>query len=209
MEQEDLNCSLVGVCDLFDNHAELAIDASKNDLRPGGKPRKTAIRYRSYKEMLARGDVDAVIVATPDHWHSRITIDAAKAGKHVYCEKGLTRTFQEAIDVYDVIKETGVKLQLGHQNRQVEANDKAKQIIDKGLLGPINLVELTTNRNSPWGAWVWSIHKDANKNTIDWDTFQEPSPNKIPFWRGGVKTLFQVEVLVRLWNRSIRRSLFS
>ena len=99
MEQEDLNCSLVGVCDLFDNHAELAIDASKNDLRPGGKPRKTAIRYRSYKEMLARGDVDAVIVATPDHWHSRITIDAAKAGKHVYCEKGLTRTFQEAIDV--------------------------------------------------------------------------------------------------------------
>ena len=191
MGQEDLNCSLVGVCDLFDHNAELAIDASKNELRPGGRPRKTAVRYRNYKEMLARGDVDAVIVATPDHWHSRITIDAAKAGKHVYCEKGLTRTFQEAIDVHDAIKETGVILQLGHQNRQVEANDKAGQIIDQGLLGPVNLVELTTNRNSPWGAWVWSIHKDANKNTIDWDTFQEPSPNKIPFGEEALKRYFR------------------
>ena len=75
MSQEDLNCSLVGVCDLFDINAELAIDASKNDVRPGGKPKSSAIRYRHYTEMLARDDIDAVIVATPDHWHSRITID--------------------------------------------------------------------------------------------------------------------------------------
>ena len=107
---------LVGVCDLFDNHADLAIDASKNDARPGGKPSKSAIRYKHYTEMLSRDDIDAVIVATPDHWHSRITIDAANAGKHVYCEKGLTRTFQEAVDVYDTIKETGIILQLGHQS---------------------------------------------------------------------------------------------
>ena len=95
-------------------------------------------------------EIDGVIIATPDHWHSRITIDAAKAGKHVYVEKGLTRTFQETLDVYDAVKKTGIVFQLGHQNRQVEANDKAKQIIDQGLLGPINLVELTTNRNSTW-----------------------------------------------------------
>ena len=191
MSQEDLNCSLVGVCDLFDINAELAIDASKNDVRPGGKPKSSAKRYRHYTEMLARDDIDAVIVATPDHWHSRITIDAAKAGKHVYCEKGLTRTFQEAVDVYDTMKETGMILQLGHQNRQVEANDKAKQIIDQGLLGPVNLVELTTNRNSPWGAWVWTIHEKANRKTLDWDTFQEPSPNKIPFGEEALKRFFR------------------
>ena len=154
MEQEDLNTSLNGVCDLFDIRTAEGVEASKNEIRPGGKPQETAKKYRHYTDMLADDDIDAVIIATPDHWHARIIIEAAKAGKHVYCEKGLTRTFEEAVNVYDTVKETGITFQLGHQNRQVEANDKAKQIIDKGVLGPINMVELTTNRNSPWGAWV-------------------------------------------------------
>ena len=191
MSQEDLNCSLVGVCDLFDVRANQAIDASKNETRPGRKPQGSANRYRHYKDLLADDKIDAVIVATPDHWHSRITIDAAKAGKHVYCEKGLTRTFDEAVDVYDTVKETGITFQLGHQNRQVEANEKAKQIIKQGLLGPINLVEIATNRNSPWGAWVWGIHPEGNAKTIDWDTFQEPSPNKIPFGEEALKRFFR------------------
>ena len=84
MSQEDLNCSLVGVCDVFDVNAELGINASENDMRPGGKPKVTATRYQHYKDLLANDDIDAVIIATPDHWHSRISIDAAKAGKHVY-----------------------------------------------------------------------------------------------------------------------------
>lgn len=191
MSQEDLNCSLIGVCDLFDVRAEEGIAASKNETRPGRKPKSTAVRYRHYTELLANDDIDAVIVATPDHWHSRITIAAAKAGKHVYCEKGLTRTFDEAVKVYDTVKKTGIKLQLGHQNRQVEANEKAKQIIKQGLLGPINLVEIATNRNSPWGAWVWDIHPQGNAKTIDWDTFQEPSPNKIPFGEEALKRFFR------------------
>jgi len=193
MQQEDLNVSLVGVCDLFDFRSDLGVQASKNEVRPGGSPKKTAIIYRHYTDLLANDDIDAVIVATPDHWHSRITIDAAKAGKHVYCEKGLTRTFDEAIDVYDTVKRTGITFQLGHQNRQVEANYKAKRIIDQGLLGPINMVELTTNRNSPWGAWVWGIHPDGNKRTIDWKTFQEPVPikNRIPFGEEALKRFFR------------------
>ena len=191
MTQEDLNCSLVGVCDLFDVRAEQCIDASKNEVRPGGKPNTTATRYRHFTDLLENKDIDAVIVATPDHWHSRITIAAANAGKHVYCEKGLTRTFDEAIKVYDTVKKTGITFQLGHQNRQVEANYKAKQIIEQGLLGKINLVELTTNRNSPWGAWVWDIHPEGNSKTIDWDTFQEPSPNKIPFGEEALKRFFR------------------
>ncbi|HIB60151.1 MAG TPA: Gfo/Idh/MocA family oxidoreductase [Rhodospirillales bacterium] len=188
MTQEDLNCSLVGVCDLFDVRAEEGIAASKNETRPGGEPKSTAVRYRHYTELLANDNIDAVIVATPDHWHSRITIDAAKAGKHVYCEKGLTRTFDEAVKVYDTVKKTGIKLQLGHQNRQVEANEKAKEIYKQGLLGPVNLVEIATNRNSPWGAWVWDIHPEGNEETIDWETFQEPCSNKIP-WGDGKEAL--------------------
>tara|TARA_B100001769_G_C22111196_1_gene601141 strand:- start:2220 stop:3857 length:1638 start_codon:yes stop_codon:yes gene_type:complete len=191
MSQEDLNCSLVGVCDVFDVNAELGINASENDMRPGGKPKVTATRYQHYKDLLANDDIDAVIIATPDHWHSRISIDAAKAGKHVYCEKGMTRTFDEAIDVYDAVKETGITFQLGHQNRQVEANEKAREIVQQGLLGPVNLVEITTNRNSPWGAWVWGIHPKGNEKTIDWETFQEPSPNKIPFGDEALKRFFR------------------
>jgi len=191
MTQEDLNVSLVGVCDLFDVRAEQGINASKNEVRPGGKPKQTATRYTHYTDLLNNKDINAVIVATPDHWHSRITIDAAKAGKNVYCEKGLTRTFDEAIKVYDEVKKTGITFQLGHQNRQVEANEKAKQIIKQGLLGKINLVELATNRNSPWGAWVWGIHPEGNAQTIDWDTFQEPSPNKIPFGEEALRRFFR------------------
>jgi predicted dehydrogenase len=193
MTQEDLNCSLVGVCDLFDVRAGQAIDASKNEVRSGGKPKASAKRYRHYTELLANDDIDAVVVATPDHWHSRITMDAAKAGKHVYCEKGLTRTFDEAIKVYDTVKKTGITFQLGHQNRQVEANEKAKQIIKQGLLGKINLVELATNRNSPWGAWVWGIHPEGNEKTIDWKTFQEPvEPKKrIDFGEEALKRFFR------------------
>ena len=191
MTQEDLNVSLVGVCDLFDVRAEQCIDASKNEIRPGGKPKQTATRYTHYTDLLNIKDIDAVIVATPDHWHSRITIDAAKAGKDVYCEKGLTRTFDEAIKVYNEVKKTGITFQLGHQNRQVDANEKAKQIIKQGLLGKINLVELATNRNSPWGAWVWGIHPEGNAQTIDWDTFQEPSPNKIPFGEEALRRFFR------------------
>ncbi len=191
MTQEDLNVSLVGVCDLFDVRAEQGINASKNEVRPGGKPKQTATRYTHYTDLLNIKDIDAVIVATPDHWHSRITIDAAKAGKDVYCEKGLTRTFDEAIKVYNEVKKTGITFQLGHQNRQVDANEKAKQIIKQGLLGKINLVELATNRNSPWGAWVWGIHPEGNAQTIDWDTFQEPSPNKIPFGEEALRRFFR------------------
>ena len=102
MQQEDLNVSLVGVCDLFDVRADQGIDASRNEVRPGGKPLESATRYRYHEELLKNDKIDGVIIATPDHWHAQIAIDAANAGKHVYCEKGLTRTFDEAINLYDL-----------------------------------------------------------------------------------------------------------
>ena len=191
MSQTDLNCSLVGVCDLFDARAESGVAASKNEIRAGGKPKESAVRYRHYTDLVSSKDIDAVIIATPDHWHSRVAIAAAKEGKHVYCEKGLTRTFDETIELYDTVKETGITFQLGHQNRQVEAYEQAKKIINQGLLGPVNLVQLTTNRNSPGGAWVWGIDPRGNSKTIDWDTFQEPSPNKIPFGEEALRRFFR------------------
>lgn len=180
--QDDLNIEFTAVCDLFDVRAERAVAASSTAVRSGGGPaNKPATRYRRYTDLLDSGDVDGVIIATSDNWHSRITIDAASKGIPVYCEKALTRTEDEAHAVYDAVKRAGIAFQLGHQNRQTESYLKAREIMDAKILGPITLVESTTNRNSPWGAWVWDIDPKGTPQTIDWAQFQEPSPHKLPF----------------------------
>jgi predicted dehydrogenase len=183
LDQENLNVELTAVCDLFGVRAERAIAASTQPLRPGGDTRelKPAKRYRHYEDLLAAPDVDAVIIATPDHWHSRITVAAAEMGKHVYCEKCMTRTEDEVWPMADAVRSSGIVFQLGHQNRQMESHEKARQVVERGLLGPVTLVETTTNRNDPWGAWVWDIHEEGSPDTIDWDLFQEAAANKVPF----------------------------
>jgi predicted dehydrogenase len=182
LNQSDLNVALTAVCDLFDVRAERGIAASTVDVRPGSGPVDApAKRYRRYTDMLESGEVDAVLVATHDAWHSRIIQDAAAAGVHVYCEKALTRTEEEANAAYDAVKASNIVFQLGHQNRQSEAHNKAREVIAAKLLGPITLVESTTNRNSPWGAWVWDIHEKGNAQTIDWAQFEETAPHKVPF----------------------------
>lgn len=173
-EQEDLNIVLTGVCDIFDTFAEQGIAAGANINREGlgGKLGPEPKRYRHYQEMLAADDIDAVIIAAPDHWHSTMAMDAAKAGKHVYVEKPLSWTVPETYMIRDVIKQTGVVFQLGHQGRQVDSYHKAKEIIEKGLLGPITLIEVCTNRNDPNGAWVYDIDPTANPQTVDWKQFE-------------------------------------
>lgn len=183
LEQEDLNIRITGVCDLFDVHAENALSAAANIGREsaGGQMEQAVKRYRTHQEMLASDDIDAVIIATPDHWHAQMTIDAARAGKHVYAEKGFSLTMDENYTIRDAVKSSGIVYQLGHQGRQTESYIKAKEAIDKKLIGKINLIEVCTNRNSANGAWVYDIHPDANPNTVDWAKFEEPCEVKHPW----------------------------
>jgi predicted dehydrogenase len=182
LNQDDLNIAITGVCDVFDVRAERGVAASAIDVRSGGGPANPAAkRFRTYTDMLESGDVDAVIIATPDHWHAQMTIDAAAAGIHVYCEKCMSRTEDEALAMHRAVTESNIVFQLGHQNRQSEAHNKAREVIGAGILGPITLVESTTNRNTPWGAWVWDIHEQGNPQTIDWAQFEGPAPTKVPF----------------------------
>ncbi len=180
LEQDDLNVVVNGVCDIFDVYGEAAQLAASNINREGsdGKFGPAPKRYRTYQELLAAPDIDAVIIAAPDHWHSTMAMDAARAGKHVYCEKPLSWTVPETYMVRQVIKETGVVFQLGHQGRQTDCYQKAEEIIGNGLLGPVNLIEVCTNRNSPNGAWVYDIIEGSNPNTIDWKQF-EGNPDRI------------------------------
>jgi len=166
----NLNLVLSGVCDVYDKRAQ-------EGLERGNKNTK---RYKHYQDLLASDDIDAVIIATPDHWHSQIVIDAAKAGKHVYVEKCMTRTIEETFAVRDAVKKSGIVFQLGHQGRQTESYIKAKEMIDKNVLGKITLVTMSTNRNDPNGAWQYHIDEDAGPHNIDWNQFLGPAPKK-PF----------------------------
>ena len=192
IQQDDLKVVVNGVCDLFDVRAEEALKAANNAGRevPGKTMGKQARRYRTYKELLSADDIDAVIIATPDHWHARIAIDAALAGKHIYVEKGLARKVEEVFAIRDAVKKSGVIFQLGHQGRQTESYIKAKEAVEKNILGKINLIEVCTNRNDPNGAWIYDIHPDANPRTVDWIQFEDPceekhlfSPERFFRWR--------------------------
>ena len=178
-QQEDLNISITGICDVFSVHREAALEASSNIYRTGtnGKRSDPAKVYRHYKDLLAADDIDAVIIATPDHWHAQMIIDAAKAGKHIYAEKPLSLTVKETYEIEKALRENNVVFQLGHQNRQIESHHKAIEVIKKNILGKITLVETFTNRNSAWGAWVYDIHPDANPQTIDWKEFLGSAPD--------------------------------
>jgi len=180
MEQDNLNVVVNGVCDIFDVYAETAAQAGANINKEGtnGKPGNIPKRYRTYKEMLAAEDIDAIVIAGPDHWHGTMTIEAAKAGKHVYCEKPMTWTVPETYLVRQAVKESGIVFQLGHQGRQTAGYQKAEEIINNNLLGHVNLIQVCTNRNTPNGAWVYPIIEGSNPQTIDWKQF-EGDPERI------------------------------
>ena len=180
MELESLNITINGVCDIFDDYGEAAVLTGSNINREGtdGKFGTPPKRYRHYKDMIAANDIDAIIIAAPDHWHGTMAMDAALAGKHVYLEKPMTWTVPETYMLRDVIKQTGVTFQLGHQGRQTDSYIRAKQVIDKGILGHVSLIEVCTNRNDPNGAWVYDIHKNSSPNTIDWKQF-EGDPDRV------------------------------
>jgi predicted dehydrogenase len=187
MRQEDLNVELAGICDVFDLHAQHGLETAKNGLRLNGETvtNYPVKRYRTYQEMLDDKDIDAVFVATPDHHHARITTDAVKAGKHVYCEKSISLTEEDLHEVYEAVKSSDRVFQLGHQITQNVIFQQAKEIINKNILGKISLIETTTNRNSASGAWIRHLDNNGNPkpgdlNTIDWDQWLGNRP-KVPF----------------------------
>lgn len=188
LEQEDLNVAVTGICDVFELHAEKGLATARNETRAGGaKPSGLPVkRYANYEEMLASKDIDAIMIATPDHSHAAITVAAAKAGKHVYCEKAPCHSEQQMNEVYAAVKGSSIVYQLGHQVPQSTVFKQAKEILEKNILGKITLVECTTNRNSADGAWVRHLDKTSgkpkpgDKNTIDWNQWLSVAP-QVPF----------------------------
>src|SRR5690606_33183478 len=123
------------------------------------------------KEILKRNDVDAVIIATPDHWHKQISIDALKANKHVYCAKPLMHSVKEGQDIINAWKKSGKVFIVGSQGVSSLGNEKAKELLEAGAIGEINYAEGFWARNSPVGAWQYHIPEDGSSQTVDWKKF--------------------------------------
>ncbi|MBL0161323.1 MAG: Gfo/Idh/MocA family oxidoreductase [Bryobacterales bacterium] len=135
---------------------------------------------RDYREVLARPDVDAVIIATPDHWHAPISIAALNAGKDVYCEKPMVQKISDGKPVIEAHKKSGRIFQVGSQYASALSFVKIRELLEKGTIGTLNTVEAWLDRNTAMGAWQYSIPPDASPANVDWETFLGRAPKR-PF----------------------------
>jgi predicted dehydrogenase len=135
---------------------------------------------RDYNEILARKDIDAVIIGTPDHWHKNASCDAMKAGKDVYCEKPMIHLYSDGPEMIETARATKQIIQVGSQRVSSIVYAKAKELLEAGSIGELNLVTARWDRNSSLGAWNYTIPLDASTETCDWPRFEGTAP-KIPW----------------------------
>ncbi|UCF44100.1 MAG: Gfo/Idh/MocA family oxidoreductase [Planctomycetota bacterium] len=179
MESENI----VALCDVDEEYA-----AETFNKYPKAK------KYRDFRRMLEKQkDIEAVVVATPDHTHAIISMGAIKAGKHVYCEKPLTHTIYEARAVTKAAREAKVATQMGNQHQAIEGPRLLCEWIWDGAIGPVREVHVWTYR--PAGMWPQGVDRPkdtpALPSTLDWDLwlgtapYRPYHPDYVPFkWRG-------------------------
>ncbi|MGF6850579.1 putative dehydrogenase [Chitinophaga sp. W3I9] len=160
----------VGAADLYTGH----LDKVKEVFGP------QVYTTRDYRELLKRKDIDAIIVATPDHWHDTIAIAAMEAGKAVYCEKPMVQQIEEGHKVIAAQQRTKAVFQVGSQRVSSVALAEARKRYQAGEIGRLNVVEARMDRHSALGAWQYSIPPDASPATVDFDTFLKDT-SKVPF----------------------------
>ncbi len=169
---EKNNTRLAAVCDVYEPRKERALAKAKED-NPEAK------LYHAYEDLLADPNIDAVWIATPDHWHAKIAMDALEAGKDVYCEKPMTHTWQEARDLYHTAERTGRVMQVGSQSCSDEKWGLAHELIQQGKIGQPIWGQTSWGRNSERGDWNYGIDLNSEKD-IDWKRWLGPAPYR-PF----------------------------
>jgi predicted dehydrogenase len=179
--------TVVAVSDVYAPHLQKGVERSKN---PDVKT------YLDYRELLDDPRVEAVVIATPDHWHEQMVLDAVAAGKDIYCEKGWTMSVAAAKRMREAIQKRGTVLQLGHQGRQLAGPIEAGKRIRDGALGPVTMVRTGRYFNGSmerppwrWYGWYSNYERPDPKQVVaalDWERWLGPAPsiefNERHFW---------------------------
>jgi predicted dehydrogenase len=165
------NCRIVAVCDVYQKRIDMNKEIHKCD------------GYINYRELLARKDIDAVIVATPDHQHAHQALEAMDLGKDVYCEKPMCHTVAETKKMVDKVRETGRVLQVGSQTTSADQWWKAKKAISDGAIGQMIMSQGSYHRNSTEGEWNYRIDPEAGPEKtgpdhIDWKEWLGPAETR-------------------------------
>jgi predicted dehydrogenase len=161
---------LVAVADCYDGRLMHCKELWGNDI----------FTSRDYREILTRPGVDAVIIATPDHWHKQAVVDAMNAGKDVYLEKPMIHLYTDGPEIIAAARKTQRLLQVGSQRVSSIIYKKAQELLQSGAIGTLNTINAWWDRNDAVGAFQASIPPDASPESIDWVRFLGTAP-KIPF----------------------------
>ncbi len=183
MKKEGRNVDIVGVCDVWDGYdgqvdagngkkvhlmRGLYPSAKRCGLDPNDKEKVT----KDYRRLLENKDIDAVVIATPDHWHARMAIDAMEAGKDVYCEKPMCHTIDEARRITETQARTKQIFTVGVQSTAHPIWRKANEMITAGKIGHVLQGQTSYYRNSAMGQWrYYPLVEEMNPNTVDWKMF--------------------------------------
>ena len=171
IQESDGTIQVLAVSDVYEKRKRIAQELCKGD------------GYLNYQELLSRPDIDALIIATPDHWHARIALEAMNQGKDVYLEKPMTHTVEEARQVAETVEKTKRVLQVGSQTTSSDQWWKARKAIEEGMIGQLIMSQGSYHRNSLEGEWNWPIEADAGPNGkgdsyIDWKMWLAQAPER-------------------------------
>ena len=166
LAKEGMPIELPALCDVYSVHRDRAAQHIEENLG------KAPTKYIDFREMLENEDLDAVCIGTPDHWHAKQAIESLEKGLHVYCEKPMTKTVEEAVDVVRAWQKSGKVMQVGVQSTSLPLWNEVNTLLTQGQLGKVLMYQTEFFRNSAQGQWrYYPLTADMTPKNIDWDRF--------------------------------------